>query len=455
MIEITPNIPRYPYFSKGINEPITLFHGDFRIVQGDITEIGKGTIELSWFPETSIKVSSWIHAKIKFLREDFEVYFDEAGSHTNASFSSLIWISHDLGEKLFEHGFYQTELTGRVKEIILFGSPESAIKRCLFSLPNFFDFDGEFIESNENLEEIVNLYPNFDGGICFVYGKWKVIILSFGESLEAEASLQSFELQEELDSKGGFAITNLGLIERLDGNLFSKEESDSTIKSLRYFLSFVRDSWVSPILLIGFDQQNCQAWESWEIQQVASWKEIPLYVLDKFDCAEGFYKRWHTASWEEPIRTAVHWYVESKNKAGGLEGSIVLIQNALELLAWVYLVEETKFISRNGFSKIPASDQIRLLMSLLTIPIAIPKDCVELIKFFKQNNKGVSGEILNSPQALTEIRNDIVHSNPIKRPNDPKISHAAKLEAWELGCSCLESVLLQLFNPNHSVPLVD
>ena len=74
--------------------------------------------------------------------------------------------------------------------------------------------------------------------------------------------------------------------------------------------------------------------------------------------------------WKAAIHHGVYWYVRADTNLIGPDGACVLLQAALERLAWHVLVRERRSISEEGFSKLPAADQLRLLLSALSIPLS-------------------------------------------------------------------------------------
>ncbi|MBD0266320.1 MAG: hypothetical protein ICV78_27460 [Tolypothrix sp. Co-bin9] len=126
-------------------------------------------------------------------------------------------------------------------------------------------------------------------------------------------------------------------------------------------------------------------------------------------------------------------------QAGDVQGSIVLMQAAFEILAWTLLVEEKGIISQQGFEKLAAADQLRLLLSQCGVPLKIPDSLTELLKASKELNW------FDGAQALTEIRNAIVHPNPKKRQKYLNRPFPEQIDAYKLGLWYLELILLNLF----------
>ena len=53
-------------------------------------------------------------------------------------------------------------------------------------------------------------------------------------------------------------------------------------------------------------------------------------------------------------------YVEANHIAIDVEGAIILLQSALELLAYEILVEKNRVLSQQGFERLPSGESIRL-----------------------------------------------------------------------------------------------
>ena len=197
--------------------------------------------------------------------------------------------------------------------------------------------------------------------------------------------------------------------------------------------------------MTGFDAAGELVWEEWPVVVEADpWKDgcrwFDIDSTEVVDIFPGFMCRWQDENWRELVRESIYWYLESSKKSGGVEGSIVLQQAALERLAWVFLVEEKSSISPQGFERIPAADQIRLLLSQLGIDSSIYDGLTDLVQLSKEYNW------VDGPQAITELRNAIVHPSPKNRKKASRNSFGAKHQAWYLGLNYLERVLLKIFD---------
>lgn len=143
---------------------------------------------------------------------------------------------------------------------------------------------------------------------------------------------------------------------------------------------------------------------------------------------------WDNEHWREAIQEVIYWYLNSNHSRRGIDAGIVLTQTAIERFSYEYAVRDRKLIETNGFKDLRASDKFRLLFSSLNIPIAIPGCLSEMTRLRKQFNW------LDSPHALTEMRNSLVHPEHKRRGQYAD----AYFEAWKLGLWYLELALLRI-----------
>jgi hypothetical protein len=221
---------------------------------------------------------------------------------------------------------------------------------------------------------------------------------------------------------------------------FSCSEAHTKLHELCTFLSFCHGHWVSTALTYGFDEQGNVAMEEWGTRQVSRWSEGSNW-LDRHHgkCILELFSKFMklmaaSADWKAAIQHVVYWYVRADTNLIGPDGACVLLQAALERLAWHVLVRERQLLSEKRFSNLPAADQLRLLLTTLSIPLALPPGLVEL----RQSAKGRNWP--DGPQAFVEIRNRIVH--PPKRTQQAKglpYYDAYRLAKWYLELAVLSA----------------
>jgi len=314
----------------------------------------------------------------------------------------------------------------RTEPFTAMGSGASQIKKVVFHLVNFRDFYAEPVIVKPKPTQSLRLDQ-----VDLKAGGWKIILASMVTTRDRIRALRA---------KGGYAITHVGQIEREDAGLFAEQEAEDVILSLHYFFSFARGFWTGPFLPVGFDDSNQRIWEQWGARRADQWQ----YVSSWFDERIGnllaqlfpeFLRLWQSERWQKPLEDAIYWYVASNTSSKNLDTGIILNQAALELLAWNYVVKDRKLISEEGFKELWASDQFRLLLSSLDIPLEVPSHLKALNRLTKSYNW------LDAPQTLAEIRNDIIH--PKKKVGSKALG--AMHEAWNLGLWYIELVLLRLF----------
>jgi hypothetical protein len=237
------------------------------------------------------------------------------------------------------------------------------------------------------------------------------------------------------------------LLRTRSGESFSCAEAQRATDMLSTFLSFCAEHWVAPALVVGLDESGAVAMEEWN-DRLLDPRHEPHNWLDRHhgnamvEVFPGFSRLMQDPMWREAIRTAVYWYVRADTNHVGPDGAIVLVQAALERLAWHVLVQDRHAISENGFSKLEASDTFRLLFDACSIPLRIPATLPQLS--IASKGKKAEQNWVDGPQAFVAVRNQIVHPQKRKRI---KGGHAY-YEALQLDKWYLELVLLRSFGFN-------
>jgi hypothetical protein len=225
----------------------------------------------------------------------------------------------------------------------------------------------------------------------------------------------------------------------VDNKLITAKAAEKIERGLGLFLSFVRGFFCHPALSCGIAKTGNKVWEKWNNplverhRAVFSWFDAhhPKSLSTVFP---GFWRKWNDDTWTSTLSAVIYWYCRSNPALSGTDGSLILAQTGLERLAWTYLVESKKSLSHDGFGKLSAADQIRLLLSQCGIPLEVPGNLSALSAFSRKYN-------LDGPGAITEVRNGIVHPKPKRALDD----HAAVVDTWLLSLWYFELILLSLF----------
>lgn len=416
------------YLGQHPNQPIQLYRGFAELIKNEQVIEGQTTVSFGWFPSPCVK---------------FEfIHFTETRMDWDGVTLKLTEIDISVKVRVSETTTYSGEnksvISGYPCEAIIKGKSHE-LTSLVFHLPNFpfFNISNTWGISEEGEEKELEGWLEwvFDGQFVFQTGDWRIVLATLPEN---------WDTHELLQSQGGYSLTHICKLERLDRTPFSIDNARDLLEAFSYYLSFARGLWLAPMLIAGFDAEGTQVFEEWSACRADSWQNTYAWFSpDSTDLVEtfpGFMHRWQDKNWRELVQESIHWYVESKKQAGGVNGAIVLQQAALERLAWVLLVEDKRSLSQNGFQKLPAADQVRLLLSSLGIDLKLPTDLINLTQLANQQNW------VDGPQAITEIRNAIVHPNPKNRHKGGGASEKIRTEAWSVGLGYIELALLKLFD---------
>ncbi|HWA95832.1 MAG TPA: hypothetical protein VG844_14620 [Terracidiphilus sp.] len=221
----------------------------------------------------------------------------------------------------------------------------------------------------------------------------------------------TIELPPLFNSDEEFRATHQVEFSREDGSSFTGKQAQAFLEKLSLFLSFCRGRWVTFALTVGLDDNAEKALEQWGTGRISSWKR-PMGWLDEHhgSCISELYAKFYSklddVAWLDAVRHVVYWFARADTNLVGPDGACILLQAALERLAWHVLVRERGAISDKGFRDLTAADQIRLMLNVFSIPTEIPDGLVSLRKLGKSSG-------LEGPEAFTYIRNRLTH--PPKR----------------------------------------
>lgn len=418
-VELTP-----VYRTDSVNGPVELYTGPLELTINDKSVSGDGVISWEWVPvpRVSFRMGNCTSTPpIPFSNGILKM----SDGRTGTIRPTRVTLSGGENAK--------APTVEGIMEPVEFGCG-AALKSAIFHVPNFQSYLGTGV-CDQGRRQLRSARAVIESD------EWQV---TFDEvRREKDGSGRSFS--EQIQDTGGFGITHVAKLERRGGDSFSSADAKEVEEALFWFLSFCRGSWVAPLLAVGLDVDGNRSWEEWRDWKVERWRRVRSW-FDTPSCAglveafPGFVRRRKDATWKEPIELAIHWYVESNMCAGGVEGGTILAQAAFELLAWTFLVEDRRVLSEDGFQKLPASDKLRLLLSSCAIPLPIPSSMCEL------SNAALAFNWEDAPQAMTEVRNALVHANPKKRKKVLGGDAGPRHEAWWLSLWYLELVLLWLFD---------
>lgn len=279
--------------------------------------------------------------------------------------------------------------------------------------------------------------PYGNGGFCAIENitlgadNWLVTVKSLSSTSSTIRTLRD---------QGGFGLTHVGQFFCADGSDFSGAEASQFLIMLNHFLSFARGAWVEPVCPVGFNRANERVWAEWSTPHNA-WNSNDTW----FDAHHAtqletlfplFLRLWQRPGWHDTLHEVLYWHLNANDSHRGIDPGIILTQNALERLAFEYVVRDRGMLESQGFKDLRASDKLRLLLASLDIPVGIPEELTHLRKLADQRD--IKWKDL--PHALTEFRNSLVHPDH-KHRNAFENAH---YEAWCAGLWLIDLTLLRL-----------
>jgi hypothetical protein len=410
--------PDYPV--PVVNEPVPLYMA-LMLEQGSNRVCADGSVLLQWFPSP----------RISFTLNDADprMYFNESDRRIlhlgDGRFFPDVHIN-----LLRASGAGPFSTAGEIQGPL----PQSsgpAFGYLRFLIPNFPDVFGTPIQ-----------YPS--GSSCA--GRFQLRACNWLVTIDQiDHSQEAFR---EACSQVGFFITHVGQLEKEDHSPFTEEEALNCLQGLGWFLSFAAGRWTAPVLACGNGPDGSLVKELWNVPRLAPWRNVMSWMDDRYadhltELWPGFMRRWADPDWNEVLELAIHWYVEANAQAGSVDGSIILIQAAFEMMASAVVVVQNQWVSTGAFENgLPAADRIRLLFVWAGIPFEIPPSLTDLKTLARGRNWG------DVSQALTEIRNPLTHPTPKNRDRFRNYPMGARVDAWTLGLWLLELCLLRLCDYN-------
>jgi hypothetical protein len=238
---------------------------------------------------------------------------------------------------------------------------------------------------------------------------------------------------------GRVAITHVGRLNRLDGGPFETTDARLVLDGLRALLTFARGERCGPGIAVGGSVDGGQ-WSLWDLDDVD-----PMYSTDPpslgwmgedqaaalQSIVGGWMRLWSNDTWRQTLDLAVALRTDAAARRPDV--GIVVAQQAMEQLSWSVLVEDEAVLSREGFTKLPAADRIRLALANAGVPLDLPDHLLSMPE---------SKDYDDGPHALTSIRNGLVHPPAASRITSSVRDH---LGEWrDLALQYIDLLVLDL-----------
>jgi hypothetical protein len=299
-----------------------------------------------------------------------------------------------------------------------------------FYVLNFPDFNGDPIRYSH------------EGNFGATRGRLQVTNDAGASTLDQV--IEAKNLIEAAKHEPGFVLSHVGSWVPATGSM-TIEQAENVLNMLHYWYGFVRGAWCGPVFPQGLrgDQVVWQQFAPWKVDEsriVETWLPTrkPIRLSPTF-C--GFVNRWNDSVWRQPLISTIAWLVEANASRTAHETRIILGQVALELLAWVHVVESKRLHSRGDFKRLSAAGRIRALLHALSVPVDVPRRLTGLEKL-------LSNDSFDGPGVITRIRNSLVHASEGERAGTLRLEGIELWECSELTRQYVEMSLLSLFGHN-------
>lgn len=420
-----PEIVNFPIEMKEANEPIPVYEGEFELELRDTKIKLTGEILFRWFPSPGVKFSGTVDNSntdlIKSIKshEKFDLIID------NLKFGQCFISNTTFGTTV--------RMEGLVYEEAVKGDKSITVSKVIFAVPNFRDFFGLPVKK-------IN-----DTGIKLSRSRLRFENDNYIIVLDKSNEYKS--LKKSLCFKGGYILLYSGEIIKKKGNI-NFEKLQKLFSCFSTFLSFLNGRRCSPLFRQGIFNSRiiwCDytSYLTDQYKYVKTWPQ--KHSIEGLDVLwQEFYEQWQNEDDRDCLHTVIHWYIEANGNSGFVEGAIVMVQNALELLYNWLIVEKLEIIKDDDAINLAAANKIRLLLSQISFSKTIPTTLKKTNQFINKNINEYQD--IDGPELFVKIRNAIVHSQAEKRKKLISIPSRVKYEALQLGLLYIELSLLYILN---------
>ncbi len=317
------------------------------------------------------------------------------------------------------------------------------LDRVTFHLPNYPDLFGGKKHSDELVIASV-----------LTSTSWSEVILEVDDwKIEIQPHKNIFFQRHDYRKNELLALSGIGQVSKSDGSEFSKEDVKPILYALRFFLSFSFAEWSPPLLVVGSNSHTDKSWKMWSNFGVTCQWSSNGWIDDlhgKFlgEAFPKFYKLYSKEEWKIPIEQTITWLIEASNNTGNPAGPVAFGQIPLEMLAWMVFVDDQEIIGSDEFKRLSAASKLKMLFNRCGIPFEIPAGLAALNSLVTSEAKETN-KISNGPDAVTKVRNCIIHPNKKNRQT---------LSDWASQCSVRETEILwetqQLFKWYNTLVLL-
>jgi hypothetical protein len=299
---------------------ILIHHSKTEVHIGQNTYTGNGEVRLELLPCAGIRIYGHfqgVPAKdaLYAISGQTEIPFFSFGGRQIEGFSLSVGGNVDSQE-------FNLKWCPKAEPVRVVGDETTQMSSLIFHLFNFVDLIGTRRSTQKN-GSAMHAIEHVD-------------LMSYQWQVELKSLLSTREAMKKLNEEGGYRLTHVGGVKKVDGTTFSGTDAQDCLRALRYFLSFAKGGWCEPVCAVGFDGTGNRVWESWASPR-ESW-HVPLSWFDPHTGLQlailfpTFMKKWENTDWRDALDEIIYWYLNANHSPRGIDAGIILTQAALERL---------------------------------------------------------------------------------------------------------------------------
>ncbi|MFD6888749.1 hypothetical protein [Streptomyces sp. NPDC059957] len=225
------------------------------------------------------------------------------------------------------------------------------------------------------------------------------------------------EIWDELLKTRLYAMTHTMEISRADGRQFTATEARHVLVALHFGMSFCLGRWVAPLLPVGLGPLDEVVWEEWgallcdPAKSLSSgwWQPWDPEALARF--MDGLVPALSDPHKAKPLQLQISYAITAIQDKGFVEQRVMIGAAGLEHAMWQRLVL-TGVLTRREYKNTrvwKAHTKLRKVLQGINVSLDIDRAQLPAIARFIDDARQRSGEQLDGPEAVTRIRNSLVH----------------------------------------------
>ncbi|WP_327253616.1 hypothetical protein [Streptomyces sp. NBC_01244] len=409
--------PIEPFYAfNGVGEPITLHRGEIHGVQD--TGI-PGEVSLRCSPVLGV---DWSTTPVP-----------DARPRTQDTAALRLQRPHGQAEveawaRSYDEGWINGAALGESD------APLTRLVAHWFNLPRF--------KGHQDLTDRIDGADRFWSG-----GRWSHEV--DGWKIHLDVRPDHKEIWDELLKTRLYAMTHTMQISRTDGRQFTAAEARHLLVALHFGMSFCLGRWVAPLLPVGIGADGGVVWEEWAAlhcdpaKSLSSgwWQPWDPEALARF--MDGLVPAFSDPVKAEPLRLQISYAITAIRDQGFVEQRVMIGAAGLEHAMWQRLVL-AGVLTRREYKNTrvwKAHIKLRKVLEGINVSLDIDKTQLPAMARFIDEALQRSGEQLDGPEAVTRIRNSLVHPEEAQK-NIYEIPDLVT-EAWLLTRHYLSLLVLE------------